>query len=265
MQPFRMTLVRCSRSTPPALNLRNRGVDTRGIAGTIIKSSTAVGISHKPQYSTSFTPGKSFSFSRSPGGDLIAFVDYQNHASLPTSQPPLSHTPIKHLLNSLASSLANTPTANLPHLTSLLRSYVSDPAEWSKYAYANPAKQYTRNLVREVHGLFNLLMLVWTPGKMSPVHDHADAHCLMKVLQGDLVETRFAFPRSPGRGGKLTQTAKAQYRQGKVTYMADRLGLHSIANPSMSGYAVSLHCKSMLVFVCEMLTRLKCTRRLMLQ
>jgi cysteine dioxygenase len=115
--------------------------------------------------------------------------------------------------------------------------------EWAKYAHASPSKQYTRNLVCQVPGLFNLLLLVWTPGKKSPVHDHADAHCLMRVLQGELVERRFAFPRFPGMEGKLTETGSAQYREGKVTYMADRLGLHSISNPSLSRYAVSLHRK----------------------
>jgi cysteine dioxygenase len=101
--------------------------------------------------------------------------------------------------------------------------------------------------VREVPGLFNLLLLVWTPGMKSPIHDHADAHCLMKVLKGDLVERRFAIPRFPGMEGRLTETAKARYAEGKVTYMSDRLGLHSIANPSPSDYAVSLHRKSIML------------------
>jgi cysteine dioxygenase len=105
--------------------------------------------------------------------------------------------------------------------------------------------------VRQVPGLFNLLLLVWTPGMKSPVHDHADAHCLMKVLKGDLVERRFAFPRFPGMGGRLTETGNARYAEGKVTYMADRLGLHSIANPSPSEYAVSLHRKFKVRRVCS--------------
>lgn len=78
----------------------------------------------------------------------------------------------------------------------------------------------------------------------SPIHDHADAHCLMKVLQGNLVERRFAFPPPAGKQGKMTEISNVQYAEGKVTYMSDRLGLHSIANPSPSDYAVSLHRKS---------------------
>lgn len=225
MKPFRATAALCARSTPPTLLFRSRGVDVRGIAGTAIQSSTTVGSDPKPQYSTSFIPS-----------------DFQTNLSPPTThQPPLSDSPFNHLLDSITRSLTHAQTANVPLLTALLRGYLSDSREWSKYAIANPSKQYTRNLVRQVPGLFNLLLLVWTPGQKSPVHDHADAHCLMKVLKGELVERRFAFPRFPGMEGRLTETGKAQYREGKVTYMADRLGLHSIANPSSSDYAVSLH------------------------
>lgn len=38
------------------------------------------------------------------------------------------------------------------------------------------------------------LILVWTPGKASPIHDHAGSHCVMKILQGSLKETQFKWP-----------------------------------------------------------------------
>jgi len=76
---------------------------------------------------------------------------------------------------------------------------------------------------------------------MSPVHDHADAHCLMKVLKGELVERRFAIPERPGMEGELRETCRREYGVGNVTYMADQLGLHEISNPSPTEYAVSLH------------------------
>ena len=27
------------------------------------------------------------------------------------------------------------------------------------------------------------VILVWTPGKISPIHDHANSHCVMKVYK----------------------------------------------------------------------------------
>ncbi|KAH8660876.1 RmlC-like cupin domain-containing protein, partial [Tricladium varicosporioides] len=126
-------------------------------------------------------------------------------------------------------------------LHNLLHAYTSNSLHWSKYAHGNPNKQYTRNLVYEVPGLFNLLLLVWTPGKESPVHDHADSHCLMKVLQGSLIETRFAIPQNAGHDGPLVQTSRKNFESNQVTYMADALGLHEISNPSPTEYSVSLH------------------------
>lgn len=38
------------------------------------------------------------------------------------------------------------------------------------------------------------LILVWTPGKESPVHDHTGSHCVMKILQGSLKETQYKWP-----------------------------------------------------------------------
>lgn len=115
-------------------------------------------------------------------------------------------------------------------------------------------------------------ILVWTPGKQSPVHDHADAHCVMKVLKGSLEETLYGFPCQAStstasmipsstlstntkheccRGckgptisaSKLPVRRRTIYGKDQVTYMSDRLGLHSVGNPSEDpkDYAVSLH------------------------
>ncbi|CAL3971155.1 hypothetical protein PZA11_007481 [Diplocarpon coronariae] len=173
-------------------------------------------------------------------------------------------TPFSALVAALTHSLTTTPSPHLPTLTALLRDYASQPEHWRAYAHADRRKQYTRNLVAEVPGVFNLLMLVWTPGKKSPVHDHADSHCLMKILQGELMETRFAMPEGgaggetsagasagaedaegagPGKGGQegLRETQRTLFREDKVAYISDQLGLHEMRNPSMTEFAVSLH------------------------
>jgi cysteine dioxygenase len=61
----------------------------------------------------------------------------------------------------------------------------------------------------------------------------------MKVLKGTLKETRFDFP-----GNNVTPPAiikETMYHEGRVTYMADELGLHKISNPDPTNIAVSLH------------------------
>ena len=48
----------------------------------------------------------------------------------------------------------------------------------------------------EGNGKFNLMLLCWGEGHSSAVHDHADAHCFMKMMDGSLNEIRFAWPKS---------------------------------------------------------------------
>jgi len=128
---------------------------------------------------------------------------------------------------------------DVSHLRQLMEDYVSKESEWQKYAFADLSRGYTRNLVDEGNGKSNLLILVWTPGKGSPVHDHADAHCLMKVLKGSLKETLYEHPQTPGSGPQIVK--ETTFKENQVTYMADTLGLHKISNPDPKSLAVSLH------------------------
>jgi len=66
-------------------------------------------------------------------------------------------------------------------IVELMKSYNSVLSDWHKYAWADVSRPYTRNLVDKGNGKSNLMVLVWSPGKSSPIHDHADAHCVMKV------------------------------------------------------------------------------------
>ncbi|WPG99028.1 Hypothetical protein R9X50_00183300 [Acrodontium crateriforme] len=149
-------------------------------------------------------------------------------------------------------------------LKKVMAEYVSRDEQWEKYAFADHSRAYTRNLVDRGNGKSNLLILVWTPGKSSPIHDHANAHCVMKILSGSLTETIYGWPceRSsdpaecastsgtdhtcPSRAGDLEPHAlcvkrSTTYERDQVTYMSDRLGLHRITNPSPDQVAVSLH------------------------
>lgn len=125
---------------------------------------------------------------------------------------------------------------------------------------------------------FSQLLLVWTPGKGSPIHDHANAHCVMKILKGRLTETVYAWPcedpanptacataadsaypstahtcssrrGSQGIGpAELEVTKETMYATDQVTYMSDSIGLHRIRNPSNEEFAVSLHLYTVSLF-----------------
>ncbi len=64
----------------------------------------------------------------------------------------------------------------------------------------------------EGNGKFNLMLLCWGEGHSSAVHDHADAHCFMKMLDGTLKEVRFAWP-SDGNSSPATESGAGDAQQ----------------------------------------------------
>lgn len=88
-------------------------------------------------------------------------------------------TSLKDLIDQLHKAFAEDDV-DIELVNHLMLSYKSDPAEWRRYAKFDRYR-YTRNLVDAGNGRFNLMVLCWGEGQGSAVHDHADAHCFMKV------------------------------------------------------------------------------------
>ncbi|KAI0537874.1 cysteine dioxygenase [Xylaria digitata] len=137
------------------------------------------------------------------------------------------------------SSGLTSDDVDVTSLMRLMKLYESRECGWVKYAFGDSDTDYTRNLVDEGNGKSNLLVLVWSPGKGSPIHDHGNAHCLMKILKGDLTETRYAFPQQ-GHSHPLDIISEKTYGENEVAYIADELGVHRMFNKG-SEFAVSLH------------------------
>ncbi|KAL6923767.1 hypothetical protein ACHAPO_007976 [Fusarium lateritium] len=138
------------------------------------------------------------------------------------------------------SSGLTSEDVDVDYLQQMMEGYDSSDNQWGRYAFGDSSRGYTRNLVDEGNGKSNLLVLVWSPGKGSPIHDHGKAHCLMKILRGDLTETRYAFPENNQEEGPMKVIAEATYKSGEVAYMSDDLGLHRVSNRGRD-FAVSLH------------------------
>ncbi|EFN89999.1 Cysteine dioxygenase type 1 [Harpegnathos saltator] len=128
-----------------------------------------------------------------------------------------------------------------------MTSYKSNPADWKKFAKFDRYR-YTRNLVDEGNGRFNLMVLCWGEGHGSAIHDHANAHCVMKILQGKLCETRYAWPNLTSETEDNTHTLE-ELREldrntldtNEICYINDSMGLHRVENSSATNPAVSLH------------------------
>ncbi|KAL4927949.1 putative cysteine dioxygenase Cdo1 [Aspergillus undulatus] len=127
----------------------------------------------------------------------------------------------------------------------LMELYNSNEEDWAPFALGDTNKTYTRNLIDEGNGKSNLLILVWSPGRGSAIHDHANAHCVMKILKGTLQETLYTWPDQDkvehGQSSPPEVTKVTTYGENQVTYMSDKLGLHKIHNPNPNEMAISLH------------------------
>lgn len=127
-------------------------------------------------------------------------------------------------------------------LMGTLKQYVSQRSDWQHFAFEDNSMAYTRNGVDTINSKANLLVLVWTPGKGSAVHDHANAHCIVKVLQGSLRETLYHPPtgETSAEDDALKVRRVTDFHENDVSYMSDTLGLHKMENIGQTP-AVSLH------------------------
>ncbi|KAK2837807.1 hypothetical protein Q5P01_015019 [Channa striata] len=128
---------------------------------------------------------------------------------------------------------------NVEEVQNIMESYKSNPQEWSRYAKFDKYR-YTRNLVDEGNGKFNLMILCWGEGHGSSIHDHTNSHCFMKLLQGQLKESLFEWPDKE-HPGDMVQKSHRFLEENKVAYINDSIGLHRVENVSHIEGAVSLH------------------------
>lgn len=129
---------------------------------------------------------------------------------------------------------------NVEYVTELMASYKGNPKDWKKFAIFD-LHRYTRNLVDSGNGKFNLMVLCWNTSQGSSIHDHANAHCFMKVLDGNAQEELFDWPSESEDMASMSSKGKNLYKRDEVAYISDDIGLHRVENPSHSDTAVTLH------------------------
>lgn len=61
------------------------------------------------------------------------------------------------------------------------------------------------------------MILCWGEGHGSAIHDHANSHCFMKMLQGELEEIRFEWPKQEGE--PLQEIGRKRLELNSVCYI----------------------------------------------
>jgi cysteine dioxygenase len=95
---------------------------------------------------------------------------------------------------------------------------------------------YSRNLLRAGQW-YHALVLCWKNGQRSPIHDHAQSACGVRVLRGVATETLFEFTHQ----GHVKATFSRDHLPGSVCASEDD-DLHQISNLQDGGAdLVTLH------------------------
>ncbi len=97
-------------------------------------------------------------------------------------------------------------------------------------------QHYRRNLV-SIGPWYEILVICWLSGQRSPIHDHAESTCGLKVLSGVCTET--LFEHSPC--GQVVATRSSRMRTGQICASQDA-DTHQVSNVEGVGEnLVTLH------------------------
>lgn len=114
---------------------------------------------------------------------------------------------------------------------------------------------YKRNVMYRDENL-EILMLCWKPGQVTPVHDHPDHGCLVRVLEGEMFESMFHLGVNYDKGGhkekqhyydngypdgSLRVMKQRRLGPGAVSFLEGDRGVHRLQNSSPDRPALSLH------------------------
>lgn len=93
---------------------------------------------------------------------------------------------------------------------------------------------YTRNCIGRRKG-FEFILICWDENAITPIHGHDGEDCWVQQISGVVHERRY---KESKYGFELTNTTIL--KGGKLTYMHDRMGYHTLENVS-ADRAMTLH------------------------
>jgi cysteine dioxygenase len=117
----------------------------------------------------------------------------------------------------------------------LLARVVLSPNDYKEFlAFAEP---YGRiSVVKSDFNVAELLVMTWYYQQQSPIHDHFESNCGIRVLQGKMTETIYDLVE----GGRASEIQTNEWLEGKVATSEKSLDIHKISNRNNS-ILVTLH------------------------
>lgn len=114
------------------------------------------------------------------------------------------------------------------HTTQIPSSVLKNYCSWS-------TETYTRNCIVD-NDKFELILLCWDEGQITPIHNHGGEECWVKVIEGEFEEKIYEELET----GELNLVKSTISKPDDVSYMIDFMGFHSLENLS-NKRSMSLH------------------------
>ena len=141
---------------------------------------------------------------------------------------------IMDTINDLGIKITNriTNCELLKDTTDTLLSYVGD--DFKRYVKINSTEPYTKTQLF-VNDILEIVLIVWTPNRSSKTHDHPTGGCILRIMEGYLMENVYVK-----QNNQINYVNTKQLNKNQVGYQIGDQYLHNIDNPS-NDYSISLH------------------------
>ncbi len=96
-------------------------------------------------------------------------------------------------------------------------------------------QRYARNVLAK-SPWYQLIVICWRCGQSSPIHDHANSACGVRVVDGIATERRYERDNN----GRVVFTEEQQFREGDVC-TTSKTDIHVITNQEPDRELVTLH------------------------
>lgn len=131
-------------------------------------------------------------------------------------------TTVNDLIEELTAICSNAKgDAQVPKVKDCLSRFLEGNLELPPQ-YLQPAKDhYARHLLyRQPNGGFTIVVMVWSPGQATPVHDHAGTWCVEGVYQGSMKVERFHLRplANDGERSRTTDQNIVQMTAGEILF-----------------------------------------------
>jgi cysteine dioxygenase len=104
-----------------------------------------------------------------------------------------------------------------------------------QYLYRFSSDAYTRNVLAKTDD-YELILICWEAGQMSPIHNHGFSQCFVRCLKGSMCENSYIY-----QNNEMRFNAAQQVNAGGTTFIDESDVFHEFGNASHTAKAVSLH------------------------